>query len=63
VAVTTAAPGVLRRPRAQVPFTLRTPITVVRRVRDRGQFIVDAVMDGFSEAEERKHLANRLRPR
>ena len=56
-----AAPGVLRRPRSQVPETLRSPISVPRRVRDRGQFIIDAVLDGFNEAEERKHLANRLR--
>lgn len=61
--MTQAAPGVLRRPRAQVPFTLSTPIVVQRPVRDRGAFIVDAVFDAFGEAEERKHLANRLRAR
>jgi hypothetical protein len=62
--VTAVKPGVHRRSKraGEVPFT-PTPITVMRPVRDRGQFIVDAVVDGFTEAEDRKHLANRLKSR
>jgi hypothetical protein len=54
-------PGVMRRAKADVPFTPR-PITVFRPpARDRGNYIIDAIEDAFSVAEDRKHLANRLK--
>jgi hypothetical protein len=61
--VTAVKPGVLRRRKEAVPFTVHHAITFLRPVRDRGQYIVDAVHEGFAQAEERKWLANRLRSR
>jgi hypothetical protein len=61
--MTIVKPGVLRRKKDDVPETLTKSITVLRPKRDRGQFILDAVLDGFTEAEDRKHLANRLKSR
>lgn len=59
--MTTAAPGVLRRPRADVPFT-PIAISVMRPVRDHGQFIVDASFDAKSEIEEQKaEIRERMR--
>lgn len=58
--MTAAAPGVLRRPREQVPFT-PPAISVLRSERNRGAFIVDAVMAAYREVDERKFLLRRVR--
>lgn len=51
-------PGVLRRKKADVPETLTTPISVFKRVRDTGQFIVDALVGRHDEIREMKRRAN-----
>lgn len=56
--MTEAAPGVLRRKKADVPETLTTPISVFRKVRDTGQFIVDALADWHAEIREMQRRAN-----
>jgi hypothetical protein len=54
-------PGVRRRAKADVPFTPK-PISVFRRPpRDRATYMLTAREAGFKEAEDRKHLANRLK--
>lgn len=52
--MTAAAPGVRRRPAAEVPFT-PVAIAVLRPVRDRGGFIVAAVQDAW-DYDERELL-------
>lgn len=61
--MTLAAPGVLRRRRAGVPFTLVHPISFLRPVHNHGQFVVDAVLEHDREVREMKYAANRLRGR
>lgn len=60
--MTAAAPGVLRRPRLEVPETLTVPISVFRPAeRDHGQFVVDAAVESLRAPDDLQTFKRRRR--